>query len=73
MIVWGEHDDIIPVKHAYNAHNAIPGSRLEILEDIGHFPQSEAPELFLEVLTDFLDTTKAGVTARGSLHDLIHD
>ena len=72
MIVWGEHDDIIPVKHAYNAHNAIPGSRLEILEGVGHFPHAEAPELFLEVLTDFLDTTKAGPTAGATLHDLIH-
>jgi pimeloyl-ACP methyl ester carboxylesterase len=57
MIVWGDRDSIIPVSHAYAAHQAIPGSRLEIIEGAGHFPHVEAPERFLEVLIDFLETT----------------
>ena len=57
LVVWGDRDDIIPVSHAYVAHEAIPGSRLEILEGIGHFPHVEAPEQFLEVVRDFLVTT----------------
>ena len=32
MLIWGDEDPIIPVEHAYNAHAAIPGSRLEIFE-----------------------------------------
>ncbi len=72
MIVWGEHDDIIPVAHAHAAHEAIPGSRLEILEGIGHFPQAEAPERFIEVVSDFLDSTPRGATTPDRLHDLIH-
>lgn len=59
MIVWGDRDAIIPVGHAYTAHTAIPGSRLEILEGVGHFPQAEAPDLFLEVLVEFLQSTEA--------------
>jgi pimeloyl-ACP methyl ester carboxylesterase len=57
LIIWGGRDTIIPVAHAYEAHDAIPGSRLEIIDDAGHFPHVEAPERFLEVLLDFLDTT----------------
>ena len=38
LIVWGDQDGIIPLEHAYNAHEAIPGSRLMILEGVGHFP-----------------------------------
>jgi pimeloyl-ACP methyl ester carboxylesterase len=57
LIMWGEIDQIIPVTHAYAAHEAIDGSRLEILPGVGHFPHTEAPELFLEVLSDFLATT----------------
>jgi pimeloyl-ACP methyl ester carboxylesterase len=72
LIVWGEHDDIIPVSHAHAAHEAIPGSRLEILEDVGHFPHAEAPERFLAVLNDFLESTPPGPTEPGRLHDLIH-
>lgn len=72
LIVWGERDEIIPVDHAYAAHEAIPGSRLEILDGVGHFPHLEAPARFVEVLDDFLLTTHAGPKGPGRLHDLIH-
>ncbi len=72
MIVWGDRDDIIPVSHGYAAHEAIPGSRLEILERVGHFPHAEAPERFLAVLDDFLASTPAGAPAPARLHDLLH-
>src|SRR5262245_37375843 len=32
LIVWGDRDPIIPVDHAYAAHELVPGSRLEIFE-----------------------------------------
>jgi len=57
LIVWGDADAIIPVEHAAAAHAALPGSRLEIFEGVGHFPQTEDPERFLAVLEDFLRTT----------------
>jgi len=58
LIVWGDGDTIIPVSHAYSAHEVITGSRLEIITGSGHFPHVEAPERFLGVLTDFLNTTE---------------
>ncbi len=57
LIVWGEQDRIIPVAHAYQAHEAIPNSRLEIMKDAGHFPHVEEPVRFVEILRDFLATT----------------
>lgn len=60
MIVWGDRDGVIPVAHAYSAHEAIDNSRLEILEGVGHFPHAEAPEKFVEVLLDFMATTERG-------------
>jgi pimeloyl-ACP methyl ester carboxylesterase len=57
MIVWGEDDTIIPVSHAHAAHEAIPGSRLELFPGVGHFPHVEDPHRFVEVLTDFIATT----------------
>lgn len=71
MIVWGARDEIIPVAHAYAAHEAIPNSRLEILDAIGHFPHAEAPERFLEVLRDFLGSTDAEPARPARLHELI--
>jgi pimeloyl-ACP methyl ester carboxylesterase len=66
LIVWGARDGIIPVSHATNAHRAIPGSRLEIFDDAGHFPHCEDPERFVETLVGFLDSTEPG---RFSEHD----
>ena len=57
LIVWGALDTIIPVSHAYAAHEAMPGSRLEIFEQSRHFPHMDEPERFAQVLLDFLDTT----------------
>lgn len=57
MLIWGVRDAIIPVAHAYDGHELIPGSRLEIFERSGHFPHSDEPSRFVEVLEDFLATT----------------
>jgi pimeloyl-ACP methyl ester carboxylesterase len=58
LIIWGDRDDIIPVSHAYSAHEATPGSRLVIIEGVGHFPQIEAPEQFVAALVNFIDSTE---------------
>jgi pimeloyl-ACP methyl ester carboxylesterase len=58
LIVWGERDPLIPVKHAYTAHEAMPGSRLELFSDAGHFPQLEEPVRFAGVLADFMERTE---------------
>jgi pimeloyl-ACP methyl ester carboxylesterase len=57
LIVWGDSDPIIPVDHAYAAHSSIPGSQLEIFEGVGHYPHCEAPARFVEVLSDFIEST----------------
>ena len=57
LIVWGDHDRIIPVAHAYRAAEAIPGARLEILEGAGHFLPWQDADRFLAILEDFLSST----------------
>jgi pimeloyl-ACP methyl ester carboxylesterase len=57
LIVWGDADPIIPVDHAFAAHESIPGSRLEIFEGVGHYPHCESPARFVEVLSDFIEST----------------
>jgi len=56
--VWGDHDQVIPVGHAHIAHELMPGSRLEIVENAGHFLPFERPEVLDRILRDFLATTK---------------
>jgi pimeloyl-ACP methyl ester carboxylesterase len=66
LIVWGARDPFIPVSHAIAAHEAIPGSRLEIFEGVGHYPHCEAPERFVEVVVEFIDSTEPA-RVRGGL------
>ena len=56
--MWGERDAVIPVAHARATHDAIPGSRLRILPDAGHFLPIEASGWFTDVLLEFLDSTE---------------
>jgi len=57
MIVWGDHDRIIPVSHADLAHELMPGSRLEIFPGAGHFPFNDDPDRFIKVLDEFIAGT----------------
>ena len=54
LIVWGSRDRIIPVTHAHDAHELIPGSRLELFEQAGHFPHTEEPARFGAALEEHL-------------------
>jgi pimeloyl-ACP methyl ester carboxylesterase len=60
LIIWGDEDDIIPITHAYDAHEAIAHSRLEVFEGAGHFVHVEQPLRFAEVVVDFIRTTEPG-------------
>ena len=58
LIVWGDRDPLIPVAHAQVAQAGLPGSRLEIFEEAGHFPQLYDPMRFAYTLIDFIETTE---------------
>ena len=57
LLIWGDQDRIIPVAHGYAAHEAVPGSRLEVLAGVGHFPHVESPAAVVGILDDFIATT----------------
>lgn len=58
LIIWGSKDNIIPIDHAFHAQRALPSSRLEVFEGVGHFPHCEEPEQFVETLLDFMSSTE---------------
>ncbi len=58
LIIWGSRDPLIPVAHADVAHRELPGSRLEIFEGSGHFPQLHDPVRFAHTLIDFIESTE---------------
>ncbi|SLN15286.1 alpha/beta fold hydrolase [Ruegeria meonggei] len=54
LILCGAHDRIAPVrKHAFMA-DLIPAAELKVLEDAGHLPSLEAPQVVNNALHDWL-------------------
>ena len=69
LLVWGSGDPIIPVEHGFAAHEAMPGSRLEVLEGVGHFPQLERPQEFARLLAEFIAETEPAWLDTSTMRD----
>jgi haloalkane dehalogenase len=54
LILWGEADEFAPVGGAHRFHGQLPGSRLVVLEDAGHFVIEDQPGRCAEEITEFL-------------------
>jgi pimeloyl-ACP methyl ester carboxylesterase len=71
LIIWGRRDRIIPVRHAEPTHASMPGSRLELFDDAGHFPQLDDPLRFAQVLEDFFSETEAARLDTDTMRELV--
>ena len=56
LVVVGDEDVLTPVKEARAMHEAIAGSRLEVLAGAGHLSNFERPAAFNHAMHDFLAT-----------------
>jgi pimeloyl-ACP methyl ester carboxylesterase len=53
MLIWGDRDRLVFHRGAQRVLDAVPESKLELLEGVGHCPQVEAPKRFTELLLGF--------------------
>jgi len=53
LIIHGREDKVVPVAHSEAAAARAPGADLLILDDCGHTPQLEKPQIFNDALTRF--------------------
>lgn len=58
-ILSGEYDSSGTLEHGQAAHAAISGSTWSAMNDVGHFPMSENPEVFLTHLLPVLETIRS--------------
>lgn len=54
LIIWGEEDRVLPLKHAYYGKEKIAGAALRTFPDCGHISFFEQPDTFNKVVLDFL-------------------
>lgn len=60
LVIWGSHDPVVPVSHAYAAEELIPNSKVRIMDRCGHTPQVERPREFNQLVLDFLSEPHSG-------------
>jgi pimeloyl-ACP methyl ester carboxylesterase len=58
LLVAGSRDPVIPVDHTVNAHETLPGSRLELFDGAGHFPHIDDPRRFAHLMHEFVTSTE---------------
>lgn len=63
LILWGDHDNLIPVATASQWQKAIPDSKLIIYKNVGHIPMEEVADQSAGDVDAFLSTTAAQAIA----------
>lgn len=71
LLVWGARDGVIPFEHARIAHAAMPGSRLEVFSQAGHFPHHCDQARFLAVVREFIASTQPASYAPEEWRELL--
>jgi pimeloyl-ACP methyl ester carboxylesterase len=54
LVLWGEHDHMVPLAHGHAYAEGIPQAELRLIEGTGHSPHLEKPEETARVIADFL-------------------
>jgi pimeloyl-ACP methyl ester carboxylesterase len=57
LLIWGEHDPLVPLTYARRMLGEIPHAKLRVIPRAGHVPMWENPRAFNETLLAFLDDT----------------
>lgn len=57
LIVWSEHDPVLPVAHARATHAYLRNSRLEIFPGTTHQPHHHSARRFVDAVEDLIRTT----------------
>jgi pimeloyl-ACP methyl ester carboxylesterase len=55
LLLWGREDAVIPLKVGQLLEQAIPNSKLEVIDNCGHIPQEEKPDETIERICKFLE------------------
>ncbi len=54
LLIWGREDKVVPLELGKRLNQAIRGSELIVIDQCGHMPPEEWPELTAKLISDFL-------------------
>jgi pimeloyl-ACP methyl ester carboxylesterase len=62
LLIWGEEDRDIPLRHGERLHGAMPNARLVVFRNCAHLPQEERPAEFAGLVAGFCRGATAATT-----------
>ncbi len=64
LVIWGDHDTVIPIENGEKLYDRILNSRFVVFKDCGHVPQEEKPDMFTGVVLEFFRDRKGHLGAK---------
>jgi pimeloyl-ACP methyl ester carboxylesterase len=65
MVIWGKQDTVIPVSHVATARSYAKNAEIHVLKKSGHFPHKDHPDVFCELLCQFVESNAPANYHRG--------
>src|SRR5262249_61601688 len=61
LVVVGEQDEATPPPMSHELAALLPDARLKIIPGCAHVPQLQAPDVFLETISDFMPAPRVAI------------
>lgn len=58
LLIWGEHDRVVPLSKGKRLHKNLPNSKLVVLKETGHLVPEERPEEIVKEMKEFISVVK---------------
>jgi pimeloyl-ACP methyl ester carboxylesterase len=58
LVITGDDDRIVPTRESIRLASELPDGRLIVIENAGHVPHEEQPQLFMNAVADYLQTVQ---------------
>ena len=65
LLIWGREDRFVPLRIGETIGQQHPAVELAVLDECGHCPHDEVPELFINVLMPWLDRNLGDIRPAG--------
>ena len=56
LVITGDDDRIVPTEQSLQLAKEIPNAQLAVIPQCGHVPHEECPDVFMQAVTDFLES-----------------
>ncbi|EWH10603.1 alpha/beta hydrolase fold protein [Catenovulum agarivorans DS-2] len=74
LVIWGREDAVMPYQTAYMLQHFIAESKLNVLDNAGHSPQKDQPQVVYSAIRDYLTAqTNSSSPNQTSSIDLVND